>query len=293
MDLADLRFFDAVAREGGINRAALVLNTVQSNVTARITALETKLGVQLFDRSARGVSLTAAGKRLLPYAHKMFTLAQEATQAARDDGAPCGPLTIGALETTAALRLPPLLGPFVTRHPDVDLTIRSGITVELMPMVLDGRLDGALVAGPVRNAGLIEQPIFREELALLAPPGIETIERLLEHSERIRLLVLRSGCSYRQRLEAVFARRGLVGLKTLEFGTLEAIVGCIGAGLGVTLLPRALMGTVWPENRVSVLALPKEEAEVETVFIRHGGRAVSSALRAFISHIGGDGTDTH
>ena len=291
MDLADLRFFDAVAREGGINRAALTLNTVQSNVTARIAALETKLGVRLFERGARGVSLTAAGKRLLPYAQKMFALAQEASQAARDDGAPSGPLTIGALETTAALRLPPLLGPFVAGHPDVDLTIRSGITVELVPMVMDDRLDGALVAGPVRHTGLVEQPIFREELALLAPPGIETIEMLLELSDRIRLLVLRSGCSYRQRLEAVFARRGLVGLKTLEFGTLEAIVGCIGAGLGVTLLPRAMVGTVWPENRVSILTLPREEAEVQTVFIRRRERAVSSALRAFISHIGGDATD--
>jgi len=66
MDASDLRIFEAVARLGGMNRAAAALNTVQSNVTARIRALEEQLGVQLFRRTSRGVSLTAAGERLLP-----------------------------------------------------------------------------------------------------------------------------------------------------------------------------------------------------------------------------------
>ena len=70
MDASDLRIFEAVARHGGMNRAAEKLNTVQSNVTTRIQNLEEELGVPLFKRHSRGAALTPAGQRLLPYAQR-------------------------------------------------------------------------------------------------------------------------------------------------------------------------------------------------------------------------------
>ena len=74
MNSSDLRVFEAVARFGGMNRAAAELNTVQSNVTARIKNLEEKVGTPLFHRRGRGVELTAAGRRLLPYASRVADL---------------------------------------------------------------------------------------------------------------------------------------------------------------------------------------------------------------------------
>src|SRR3978361_1357683 len=99
MDTAELKVFEAVARTGGMNRAAAELNTVQSNVTARIRALEDDLGCSLFERHSRGVALTAAGGRVLPYARRLAWLLADAVRAVRDDGTPRGPLTIGSLET--------------------------------------------------------------------------------------------------------------------------------------------------------------------------------------------------
>src|SRR6202041_254956 len=122
MDTAELKVFEAVARTGGMNRAADELHTVQSNVTARIRALETELGCPLFERHSRGVALTAAGQRLLPYARRLaWLLADAAPRATRDDGLPGGPLTIGSLETTAALRLSPLIASYAAACPEVDL----------------------------------------------------------------------------------------------------------------------------------------------------------------------------
>ncbi|HLB97751.1 MAG TPA: LysR family transcriptional regulator, partial [Acetobacteraceae bacterium] len=109
MDTAGLKMFESVARTGGMNRAAVELHTVQSNVTARIRALEAELGCPLFERHSRGVALTPAGQRLLPYARRVAWLLADAARAARDDGEPRGPLTIGSLETTVALRLSPLI----------------------------------------------------------------------------------------------------------------------------------------------------------------------------------------
>jgi DNA-binding transcriptional LysR family regulator len=124
MDIADLKVFDAVARLGGMNRAAVELNTVQSNITARIKALEADIGCLLFERRPRGVALTAAGRRLLPYAARATRLIADARCAARDDGSPRGILTIGSLETTAALRLTPLLAGYAANYPNVDLVLR-------------------------------------------------------------------------------------------------------------------------------------------------------------------------
>src|SRR4051812_24826146 len=99
MDIADLRTFETVARLGGMNKAAAELNTVQSNVTARIRALEHNLRTELFHRHSRGVTLTRSGKKLLPYAVRMVWLMQEAHRAVTDDGTPSGSLLLGSLES--------------------------------------------------------------------------------------------------------------------------------------------------------------------------------------------------
>jgi DNA-binding transcriptional LysR family regulator len=283
MDTADLRVFGAVARLGGMGRAAEALHTVQSNVTARVRRLEEELGTPLFRRHARGVELTPAGHRLLPYALRAARLLDEARRAALDNGTPAGPLVLGTLETTAALRLAPALAAFAAAHPAVDLTLRAGTTCELLEAVLAGTVEGAFVCGPVAHSELEAEPAFVEELALLTAPGMRSPEEALARAGEARIVVLRAGCSYRQRLEGALARRGIPAPRVLEFGTLEAVVGCVAAGLGVTLLPQALVGPVWREGRVALHALPPEEARVETVFVRRRDAHRSSALGAFLA----------
>jgi DNA-binding transcriptional LysR family regulator len=284
MDTAELKVFEAVARTGGMNRAAAELHTVQSNVTARIRALEDELGCSLFERHSRGVALTPAGQRLLPYARRVAWLLTDAARAARDDGAPRGPLTIGSLETTAALRLSPVIASYAAACPEVDLALRPGTTAELIEAVLDRRLEGAFVCGPVAHASLVERMMFEEELVILAAPGLKSIEAATQGGIA-RIVVLRAGCSYRQRLEGLLARRGIAVPRLMEFGTLEAIFGCVSAGLGITLLPRALIGPVWHAGRVSLHRLPAAEAMVTTVFIHRREAYLSSALRAFLDHV--------
>lgn len=286
MDTGDLKIFEAVARLGGMNRAAGELNTVQSNVTARIKALEADIGCALFERHPRGVSLTAAGRRLLPYADRAARLLADARHAARDDGTPRGMLTIGSLETTAALHLTPLLAGYAADYPEVDLVLRTGTTCELIGDVLEERVDGAFVCGPAAHPDLREQTMFREELAMLAAPDVASLDEALAGGPlrgEARIVVLRAGCSYRQMLEALLARRGIAVPRVLEFGTLEAIFGCVAAGLGITLLPRALIGPVWGAGRVSIHPLPPADARVDTVFIRRRDGFSSSALKAFLA----------
>jgi DNA-binding transcriptional LysR family regulator len=283
MDAADLKVFEAVARLGGMNRAAAELHTVQSNVTARVRALEARLGTALFRRHSRGVTLTAAGRRLLPYAVRVQRLLEEARRVAIDDGQPRGALTIGALETTAALRLSPILADYAVAYPEVDLALITGTSCELIEAVLDQRLEGAFVCGPVNHAALHEEPVFREELVLVTAPAVRSLADALSRSG-FRIVVLRAGCSYRQRLEDLLARRGVVGTRLLEFGTLEAILGSVAAGLGVTLLPQSVVEQARWDGRLALHRLPASDAEVLTLFVRRHDAFVSSALRAFLEH---------
>jgi LysR family transcriptional regulator, cell division regulator len=281
MDTAELRVFQSVARTGSMNKAALELNTVQSNVTARIKSLEDEVGTALFERTSRGVTLTAAGRRLLPFAARAARLLDDARRAVADQGTPSGALVIGSLETTAALRLSPVLAEFVATYPAVDLSLRTGTSCELVDRVLDRDLEGAFVCGPVNHPDLLVEPFFHEELVILTAANVADFEVLAAKPD-LKIIVLRAGCSYRLQLEAMLARRGIVGVRHLEFGTLEAIISCVSAGLGVTLLPRALSGSVWEHGRVRAHPLPDSEGSVDTVFIRHREAYASSALGAFL-----------
>ena len=281
MNAADLRIFEAVARLGVMNRAASELNTVQSNVTARVRLLEQELEAPLFHRHSKGVALTPAGRRLVPYALRVEHLLEDARRAVRDDGAPRGPLTVGSLETTAAMRLPPILAPYLAAHPDVDLALVTATTGELVEAVLARRLEGAFVCGPVQHPDLEEEVMFREELVIVTARARRSLRELIKLGD-VKIVVLPPGCSYRQRLETILAKRGVVPLRRLDFGTIDGILGCVAAGLGLSLLPRKAVWPAWRKGLIAIHELPIAEARVDTVFIRRRDAFVSSALAAFL-----------
>jgi DNA-binding transcriptional LysR family regulator len=280
MDADDLRIVDAVARAGSMNRAATELNMVQSNVTARIRLLEEELGVQLFVRHSRGVEPSEAGLRLLSYAEQIRSLFHQATTAVREDGTPKGKLRIGMLETTAGLRLPTLVAQYAHAYPKVELAIMMGNTASLIHQVAERELDGAFVAGPVHHQELSEEPMFFEELVLVCPVSVRNFDDLAE-VENLKAIVLQQGCSYRLRLNSILDGLGL-HYTVMELGSLEAIVTCISAGVGITLIPRSLVKKLLTDQSVTVHELPLDQAQVETVFVRRQDRFPTSALDAFL-----------
>jgi DNA-binding transcriptional LysR family regulator len=219
---------------------------------------------------------------LLPYASRLTALLKEAREAACDNGTPKGSLRIGSLETTAALRLPAILSAYAQAYPEVGLAVTTGTSCGLVAEVIDHKLDGAFVAGPVHHADLIEEAIFCEELMLVTPPALRALDDI-DRQRELKIIVFRHGCSYRQRLENLLAQRGIQTVKPLEFGSLDAILGCVAAGIGITLLPKAVVARSWREGSVMAHELPPEQARVATVFVQRGDKYVSSALNAFLA----------
>ncbi|MEN3351534.1 MAG: LysR family transcriptional regulator, cell division regulator [Bradyrhizobium sp.] len=288
MEMTDLLTFSTVARLGGITRAAEELNTVQSNVTQRIKALEAEIGTALFERHSRGMTLTGAGRRLLPYAQRMAALSREAVLAARDDGEPKGPLSIGSMETTAAVRLPALLAEFHRRYPAVRLTLRTAPTADLVAAVLDGSLDGAFVAGPIEHAELTATVAFTEELVLVTAQRWTSLTALRAGTPESgpTALVFRTGCTYRQRLEQVFTEFGWPSAARFELGTLDGMIGCVAADMGVTMLPRAVVERDHVHRDVNIHKLKEQHAHVETLFIQRRTAHQYSALQGFVACLG-------
>jgi LysR family transcriptional regulator, cell division regulator len=280
MDADDLRIVDAVARIGSMNRAATELNMVQSNVTSRIRILEEELGVQLFVRHSRGVVPSEAGMRLLSYGEQILALFQQAITAVKEDGTPKGKLRIGMLETTAGLRLPALVAEYARAFPKVELGIMTGTTASLINQVAERELDGAFVAGPTGHLELNEEPMFVEDLVIVSTLSIRSFDDLAS-VENLKAIVFRQGCSYRQRLDSILDGLG-VGYSVLEFASLDAIITSISAGVGITLLPKALVDRLWTDRSITVHTLPVDQAQVETVFVRRHDRYPSSALDAFL-----------
>jgi DNA-binding transcriptional LysR family regulator len=271
MDLGDLQIFRTVVSEGGVTRAAERLNRVQSNITTRVRQLEDDLGVPLFIREGKRLHLSPTGKILLDYADRLLDLAQEARIAVRDN-TPRGPLRLGAMESTAAIRLPGPLSEFHRRYPDVRLDLSTRSIKELTDQVLSGALDAALVAEPIAD-DFEKAVIYNEELVLIAPAGHPVI-RSPRDVESETVLAFEHGCPYRLRLQQWFARAGVLPARIVEMSSWHAIIGCATARMGIAILPKIVLATFPQKNFLSLHPLPRELNNAPTVLVwRKGARS--------------------
>ncbi|MBG6850021.1 LysR family transcriptional regulator [Pseudomonas aeruginosa] len=274
MDLSSLEIFRAVAHEASVTRAAQQLQRAQSNVTTRIRQLEEDLGVELFLRDGKRMSLTERGSEFLAYAEQLLALADEARQSMHP-AEPGGRLRLGSMESTAASRLPALLASYHKACPRVALEVSTGTSRALFDGVRARRLDCALgAAGPggageLDGSGLRGEPLFREELLMILPAEHPPVHDVAE--VRLRTLAgFARGCTYRQLAEDSLG----TPLTVQEVGSYHAILACVAAGACVGVLPRSvlqLLGT--PPLR----SLPL--AEVDTWLVWREGYATAAFER--------------
>ena len=282
MDSRILHIFRAVAENGSVSAAAEQLCTVQSNVTGHVKRLENELGLVLFHRKPRGVELTAAGSVLLDYARRVEQLLDEAASAVQNSADAIGRLRIGTLETLVAVRLPPALARFRREFPKVELQLTTGSTEFLAGEVLEFHLDGAFVAGTVDHPDIEQTVLHEEELVLVSEAGRTRVGKLQDQV----LLVFRPGCAFRTRAEQWLREEGLLPLRKMEFGALDAIIGCVAAGMGVTLLPRVVVERPQYRKLVRTHTIPRRYALIATSFICRNGILKTRALSELVTMAG-------
>ena len=265
MDLSALEIFKAVVEQGGINKAAARLHRVPSNVTTRVKQLEDRLGTKLFAREGRRLVLSAEGKVLLSYANQLLRLSSEA-QAAMRTGKPRGTLQIGALESTAAARLPPILSKYHRLYPEVRIELVTGTSGALVNRVHAREIEAAFVAEPFNATGLEGRVVFLEEIVLITPkthPRVRTPKDI----GNLTVIAFANGCSYRRRLEAWLDTGKIHPERVMEFQSYHAIVACVAAGSGIAVVPRSVLEMTRAGAQVNVVPLPALTSKARTQLV--------------------------
>ncbi len=280
MLIRSLEIFRAVVDTGSFSAAAERSHTVQSNVTAHIKKLEAELGVCLLHRRTP-VTPTPAGRQLLGYACRIVDLHDQARDRFRSDGEPGGELRLGSMETTAAVHLPAMLTAFSERWPEIAVQLRTGTSADLLEELRAGRLDAVFVAATEVGGDLLARPVFRERLVLVSGRPMKAFPdaRTLAGSA---FLAFRQGCGYRHAIEKMLAARHLAAPRIHELGSLDAIAGCVSAGMGLALLPESVVAQYRERYRLYSLRLPDEFAESTTVLATTTRASWSRALEVFM-----------
>ena len=265
MEIRLLVTFEKVATVLSFTQAAAELKYAQSSVTSQIRALESSLGVQLFDRLGSHIRLTEAGDRLLPYARQIIELSEEARAAVVGTEEPSGTLTVGTMESLTSYRLSPLLELFHHRYPGVRLSMRPTLGDETRQALRQGTYDvGFLMERETEHAGLEVMPLTEEPLALVAAPGhplagaaastVSTVSTV-STADLVRepLLATEPGCAYRDLFEEELNTRSAEPVSFMEFGTIEATKRAAAAGLGIALLPAVTVAEELADGRLVAL----------------------------------------
>ena len=275
MDFVALEIFCAVAAEGSVTRAAQRLQRVQSNVTTRVRQLEDAVGCTLFLREGKRMALTPEGQTLLAYAQRLLALAEEARQALQPSQ-PQGRLRLGAMESTAASRLPGPLAQFHGQWPGVALELSTGASQGLLDRLRAHTLDAVLIAWPPgqpSDPALDAVPGFCEELLLALPADHAPISGPQEVQPGT-LAAFERGCSYRHIAQQWLAAR-TPPLQWLELGSYHAILACVAAGNCVGVVPRSVLELARTPPALHLHPLQS----VDTLLVRRAGYR-SAALDA-------------
>lgn len=280
MELSQLRMVKAVCDTGSLARAAETLHCVPSNITARLKSLERELGTSLFFRDGRGVRVSPAGQIFLEYATRILSLTEEARRAIAPSNAPSGPLRIGAIESSATGRLPQLLAKHHAQYPQVSLELSTGTWAQLLEDIRQHRLDAAIVAVDVERPGLKRAVMYREDLVLIAADSLGPLRSAADLQGQA-IFMWPVGCPYRLALEQWLLRHGQVQ-PIISIASYGAIVGCVSAGAGVSLVPRGIyeqyrQGAGWTGYEFPELA------GVDNLFYWHENAGRHPAREAFLA----------
>lgn len=250
MEFSQLRIFQAVAQEGSITRAAERLHRVPSNLSTRLKQMEEQLGVELFVRERQRLQLSPAGKVLLDYSTRLLALHDEA-QGAVQGGQPAGDFVLGSMYSTAAIHLPELLARYHKAHPMVNLQVQSAPSGELLEGLITGRLDAALVDGPLTIAALDGVPLYEERLVLICEADHPPVHGPQDVAGR-SVFTFRRSCSYRARLETWFSHERVAMGRAIEIESYQGMLACVIAGSGVALMSESMLDSLPGKGSVSV-----------------------------------------
>lgn len=286
MEVRQLEIFRTLAGELNFTRTAERVNTVQSNVTAQIKALEDELGTRLFDRLAKNVILTDAGRRFLPYAERALSTMDEGLRVIKAGAEPEGMLTIGSPESVLTYRLPEVLRRFQAKYSKVEVQFRPYWEGSLVTELESGRLDVAIVMSNNSEwPQMTSQRLGMERIRVLSEPGHPLARKKAVATEDLagqHMLLTEPGCGYRLKFDRTLAAANVKPGSVTEFSSVEAIKQCIKAGMGLGVLPEIAVMREMKAGQLAALRWTGPELDVGTHVVWHKDKWMSPNIAAFL-----------
>lgn len=287
MDTAALRAFLSVAKTNSFSQAAAQLHLTQPAISKRIAALESELRMRLFDRIGKKVSLTEAGRALLPRAqHILDEMADSRRMLANLSGTIGGKLSIATSHHIGLHRLPPVLRAYHAAHPEVELDLRFMDSETACVAVAKGELELGIVTLPLEPMpNLVMTPVWDDPLGIIVAPhhalakaARVKIETLAQHPA----ILPGKGTYTREILERAFAPLGVSVPGRMSTNYLETIKMLVSIGLGWSVLPLVMVRG----KELRVLKLQGVDLHRTLGIVHHRARTLSNAARAMAELLG-------
>jgi DNA-binding transcriptional LysR family regulator len=288
VQLRYLRTFLTVATTLNFTKSAQRLHLAQSSVTEQIQALESELGATLFERSARKLTLTAAGDRFVSYAREMLALSEEARAAVLETAnAVTGKLAIGALETLCSAPVPLLISKYRARCPQVQVSLRPANSAQLRSGVKEGALDVcfALGAAPA-DSDLLSEQVADEEVVVIAASTHRLAARsrvTMDDLLKEEFIVTEQGCIYRRMFDDAFAAEQHNRPRQIsELGSMSAVCAMVDHGHHCAFVPRLAAANALARGTVVALPLNAGKHTVPVMMHWHARLSARPALQLFL-----------
>lgn len=286
MDVRLLKAFVTVASLHNFTKAAEQLGYAQSTITSQIQLLEKELGVRLFDRLGKKVSLTPEGEHFLTDARQLLFSWEKAKGSLSHSNSPHGILTIGVNESVCSVKLPKLLEEYRRQFPEVDFHIKIGSTDELELWLNENQIDVAVLLDKLWNVPELTVKICEEEiLGFFVSPNhpLIDVKHILPHdvSDQPMLLVSHSSC-WKNIFQAVMEEANESYRIMLETASISDLKQFAILGFGVAVLPLYAVRQELESGKLSILDWKGKKLELYVQVVHHRDKWLSPSLEAFL-----------
>lgn len=292
MDIRQLEVFAQVVEARSFSRAADALRLTQSTVSEHVRLLEDEIGTRLFDRLGRTTMPTRAGELLYGYARRMLELRTEAHQAlAQFLGQVSGALKVGASTIPGEYLLPPLIGRFREKFPQVSVALSISDSRGIAEAVLGGRVELGVVGARPSHRSLDAVELMPDELVAVVPPGHPWCGRrqvTLEDLCSEPLIVRELGSGSREALEVALAEAGpgLAGMRVIaEMGSTSAIKQAVKARVGVSVISKRAVEEECQHALLHCIKIKDLSFTRHFYIVTHGGRSRSPLCQTFFDFL--------
>ncbi len=290
ISVRQLHYFMALVKAGSFSRAAEVVGVTQSTLSAAIQALETELGVILIDRSGRRMQLLPAGEDFLARARTIIALIEELPEHARQAERPLTTrLRMGVIPSIAPFLLPKVLPATAKAFPELQLTIREGLTRSLLDSLRSGSLDVALVAHPYdldefEVAGLGRDIFY---LAVRRDHALANRDRVdADDLQDQPFLLLETGHCLREHVMAAIGSTPAQASGDVHATSIMTLVQLVDFGMGVTLLPEvAVKAGVTRGTELSIVPYEGKSNYRSLVLVWRSNAARRNEFQLFADHL--------